>query len=577
MRSRLSVFAMVANAEDRFQHWVERVLEVADELVLCVDATSADGTLELARRYGDTVVEFEHPELNEHVLDHGARLATGDWILWLDDDELLHRDFPERIAPLLEDRSVTHYWQPCRWLVDDRGRLSWIRQFPWYPNPCLRLFRNLGGIFAHEGRAHSPFEVVGDGRVLEEDELAIWHTVFLIRDRVELQAKVARYRQTPGISCEEYYQLGDAGPVALEGCEAAAIIREATPAARAEAERRSQKWSASGREVPFVDGETLRRSYGRHRREADIFSAHYVDDDTPPTVPANQGASVRVSVRNTSDYEWRVSGAHTGRVVLSYHWEHEADGTLLRQGDVSLLPHNVAPGQEVTVAAGMWAPYEPGRYVLVWDLLAEDVNWFSERGVAPRRVPVEVAAAGRRLDRPRVVADLAPATAAPAGWAAKVRSARRWGEATLDAVRSRAELRAANVYPVTPERLYDSRNGTGVPGAVTGPLAGGQEVRLQVAGHHGVPDTAVGIVGTVCVLGADYHGFLVLRPAGTSAATVSAYFAPGDGEKASSVVVGLGRGADLGALSVVASGDEAGHFQLLLEVVAYLEAPAAIA
>ncbi len=288
---------------------------------------------------------------------------------------------------------------------------------------------------------------------------------------------------------------------------------------------------------------------------------------------ANQGASARVAIRNTSEYPWRATGAPTGRVALSYHWEHETAGTLLRQGDLSMLPHNVAPGEEVTVAAGIWAPYQPGPYTLVWDLLSENVGWFSDHGVPPGRVAVQVVGAGRRLDRPRVVADL-PTVANPArGLAGRAQSARRWGEAALDALRSRAELRAANVRPVTPERIYDSRNGTGVPGAVTGPLAAGQEVRLTVAGHHGIPDTAVGIVGTVCVTDADHGGFVTLRPAGTRATTVSAYFSEGGG-KATSVVVGLGQGADHGSLAIVAAGNRPGHLQILLEVVAYLEAPA---
>ncbi len=115
------------------------------------------------------------------------------------------------------------------------------------------MFRNLGGIFSHAGRTHSPFEVLGDGRLLEADELAIWHTVFLIRDREALDEKVARYRET-GLSCEEYYQLDEAGVLTYQPCDAGAIIREAAPEARAEAERRSRRWSASDRPIPRVDG-----------------------------------------------------------------------------------------------------------------------------------------------------------------------------------------------------------------------------------------------------------------------------------------------------------------------------------
>ena len=565
---------MVSNAEDRFVSWAERALEFADELVVCVDSASQDGTLDLACDVADRVATFEHTDDNFHVMDWAAHLATGDWILWLDDDDLLHRDFPAQIEPLLADRSVTHYWQPYRWLVDDDGTLSWIRQFPWYPNPVLRLFRNLGGIFAHAGRHHSPFDVQGDGRLLDGDELALWHTVFLIRDQEALRAKVARYRGA-GISCEEYYLLDDAGPLALEPAPAAALIRDPTPQARARAEaRRSRKPTAerSG-EVAHADAATLRRSYARHRVEADIYSADYVRHQTPERVAANQGASAQVTVRNTSDLAWRAHGLRRGRVALSYHWEHGEAGELVRQGDVSALPDNVEPGEEVTIAAGLWAPYEPGTYHLVWDLQTEDVCWFSQQGVQGLRVPVEVIAAHRRLACPRTVAQLPSATPAAAPWRQAGRGVARWAAAAIDTARSRSDLHAANVRPIPPERLYDSRNGTGVPGAVVGPLRAGDEVRLAVAGHRGIPDGAIGIVASVAVVEADYNGYITLRPAGTRATTVASHFAAGGPAPSTSVVVGLGAGPHTGMLSVVCSDNWPGQVQVLVEATAYLDGP----
>lgn len=563
---------MVSNAEDRFEHWAERVLEFADEFVVCVDSASADGTLDLARSLADRVAVFDHSDVNFHVMDWASHLATGDWILWLDDDDLLHRDFPEHVGSLLEDRSVTHYWQPYRWLVDNGGSLSWIRQFPWYPNPVLRLFRNLGGVFGHAGRTHSPFDVIGDGRLLTCDELAVWHTVFLIRDQHALRAKVARYRGE-GISCEEYYLLDEAGPLTLEPAPAAALLRDPSPQARAEADRRRQQTSGRNGQVLFADANTLRRGYGRHRHEAEIYAADYVDHATPATIPANQGASARVTVRNTSGYPWRASGLRQGRVALSYHWEHDGAGTLMRQGDVSALPHNVEPGEEVTIDAGIWAPYEPGLYRLVWDLQSEEVSWFSERGVPPVQVPIQVTAEGRRLARPRPVAEL------PAGSATSTKSsprnALRWAAAALDTTRSRAALRAANVRPVTPERIFDSRNGTGVPGAVPGPLGAGQEIRLVVAGHSGIPDTASGVVVTITVTETDYNGYITLRPAGTRATTVASHFSQGVGSSTSSVLIGLGSGPHRGALSLIISDNWPGHVQVVIDATAYLERSAA--
>lgn len=81
MSPRLTVCSTVSNAEDRFEHWAERVLEFADELVVCVDSASADGTLDLARSVADRVAIFEHADVNNQVMDWAANLASGDWIL----------------------------------------------------------------------------------------------------------------------------------------------------------------------------------------------------------------------------------------------------------------------------------------------------------------------------------------------------------------------------------------------------------------------------------------------------------------------------------------------------------------
>jgi hypothetical protein len=91
---------------------------------------------------------------------------------------------------------------------------------------------------------------------------------------------------------------------------------------------------------------------------------------------------------------------------LSYHWVHPDYGMLLRDGDISILKTSVEPGTEIRVVAGLWAPYEPGRYQLQWDLRSEGGSWFSERGIDPLCVDVTVEEKDRLLARPRQVATL---------------------------------------------------------------------------------------------------------------------------------------------------------------------------
>ncbi len=278
-----------------------------------------------------------------------------------------------------------------------------------------------------------------------------------------------------------------------------------------------------------------------------------------------------------------MSGLARGRVVLSYHWVHPEHGVVLRDGDRSLLPHAVRPGEAVTVTAGLWTPYEPGRYVLEWDLRCEEMNWFSQRGVEPMRGPVEVTGEDRLLDRRRAVAQLPPppssavtappasatAPGTPAGPGASLsRAGRRLRQALRPRRVPTGDIHGRNVTPLPAVRVLDTRDGTGVPGAVTGPVAAGSAVVLEVAGHAGVPDWAVGVVATLSVPSATYNGYVkVSADDGPPAASaiVSGYFS----EASPSAVQVLCPLRD-GRLTVWISDNHPGTAQLLLDVVAYL-------
>lgn len=78
----------------------------------------------------------------------------------------------------------------------------------------------------------------------------------------------------------------------------------------------------------------------------------------------------------------------------------------------------------------------------------------------------------------------------------------------------------ADYQGLTPSRLLDTRNGTGV--ASSGPIASGGVVRLQVTGRGGVPSTGVkAVVLTVVVTGPLQAGHLIAYPSGSVRPTTS--------------------------------------------------------
>jgi hypothetical protein len=392
--TRLSVCAVVSAPAPRLEAWLRHVRTFADEIVLSVDSEADPATIEVARARADDVALVALEGLPNPAYGWTAERASGDWILALDDDEVVAGELARALPALLAER-VTHYHLPVRWLVRGAdGRLAWIRQFPWYPNHATRLFRNLGGIYRHPPQLHAVWEVAGEGRALPPELASIYHLDLALKDRGEREAKRDRYRRNalPGVpTCEEYYLYEDYGAedrfVPLDPAEPAVedVLAGAPPPLAPPA--------AAGSSPPVVSLD----AYSADRSpDPPIWAAEFVSHTTPGEVATNRGYAVPLAVRNTSEATWRSVGSVAGRVVISYRWWRLDGSLVIPQGDITLLPEALRPGEVAEVVAGLWTPPEPGRYLLAWEPLCERVAWFSDHGVEPLRVEVAVADRGPR-------------------------------------------------------------------------------------------------------------------------------------------------------------------------------------
>jgi len=88
---------IVKNEEEILGQCLESVKDVADELIV-VDTGSEDKTVEIAKRYSAKI--FHHPWQNSfsEARNYSMSVASGDWILIIDADEILERaDIPKII------------------------------------------------------------------------------------------------------------------------------------------------------------------------------------------------------------------------------------------------------------------------------------------------------------------------------------------------------------------------------------------------------------------------------------------------------------------------------------------------
>lgn len=133
---RLTLCMIAKNEGHRIGKCLESVQGLVDEIVV-VDTGSTDNTLEVVAQYGAKTGYFEWCDDFSAARNVSLSLATGDWIMWLDPDDVLPKACHAKIREVMRKglgKKKAYYW-----VLDDRG---------FEPVSCLqmRLFPNLPGV-----------------------------------------------------------------------------------------------------------------------------------------------------------------------------------------------------------------------------------------------------------------------------------------------------------------------------------------------------------------------------------------------------------------------------------------------
>lgn len=108
--------------------------------------------------------------------------------------------------------------------------------------------------------------------------------------------------------------------------------------------------------------------------------------------PAGGTISQTVVIANSGMRVWPAGGMRPIR--LSYHWiQTPTRRVLILDGARTPLPHDVEPGEIVTVTALVQVPALTGTLTLQWDMVQEEVTWFSARGSPVAEVSANITSA----------------------------------------------------------------------------------------------------------------------------------------------------------------------------------------
>jgi len=111
---------------------------------------------------------------------------------------------------------------------------------------------------------------------------------------------------------------------------------------------------------------------GEHPVPAGPLAVRWLGYELPP-LRAGELTSVRLRLENAGSATWRRQ-----RVLLSCHWLDDRGNAIVWDGPRTRLPHDVAPGEEVELAAVVRVTQPPGAYRLAFDLVEEFRFWFAE-------------------------------------------------------------------------------------------------------------------------------------------------------------------------------------------------------
>lgn len=181
--SRLSISMIVKNEEGKLPSCLESVKCLTDDIVL-VDTGSTDRTEEIARSYGAKIYEYDWCQDFSAARNYALSLSQGDWILYLDADEILDPSSVEEIRDIIRKKSREAYL--CNvFSQDSSGEKPNQMRYP-------RLFKNSGKL-RFEGRIHEQlvYSLQRNKYRIKESGIKILHTGYDL-SKEELEKKAER-------------------------------------------------------------------------------------------------------------------------------------------------------------------------------------------------------------------------------------------------------------------------------------------------------------------------------------------------------------------------------------------------
>ncbi len=380
MPATLSVVCMTHEQGPRLAAILGLLRPVAGEIIVAADSRMDVAELGEVAAVADRIVRFEFVfPAHANAWLHG--LATGDWILLLDNDEVPSAALLQALPRLLRATDVQQYWIPRRWSFPDPHH--WLDERPWAPDFQNRLVRN-DATLAFSGRKHTYGEPVLPARYLEAP---LYHLDCAVTTQAARERKVDAYEaarpglQAPGGGAlnERYYlpERFARRPVVAVSPEDRALIDRVIGA------RPTGAPAPEPAALEFVPrAEVERRWAGRDFGPAG-FRAELTVLEGDPWFRPGETRPLAVRVANLGDERWEHVEGTEHPVRAAYRIRRPDGSAVVEEGVRTPFPADVAAGASTVLPIRVIAPHAPGWYLVEFDLVREGVRWFGAEAQTP--------------------------------------------------------------------------------------------------------------------------------------------------------------------------------------------------
>ena len=373
----ISVVVLARDSEEFLAILLESLNSSFTEIIVGVDKGSPEGTHRVAQEYASKtiIIDNQYGTL-EAAIEQTASHCSNDWVLWLDDGELISSQLVEFIRHFLPSLTVNAVGLHRKWC---RVNLSTSNlEFAVHPTYGFdwqwRLFRkskvtfnknvNMPGIdFGTDSRA--PL----DAFILQLD--------WVYRGLKSRRDKLARYDAIRKRNCLGQYYLHEqlsTSPLLFVPLYVPDLD------------------DLEKRLIPFQQ-KTNSHTTSFLTPDSDDLKVSLKSTVEKLSVQTLQRVQLPITVSNHSPHA--LFSSHPYGVFVSYHWQKTENGEYaVWDGLRTELPHPIFPNETTDVSVNIMAPRDPGAYNLILTLVREGHYWFEQKNPAlSSNIPAQVAVA----------------------------------------------------------------------------------------------------------------------------------------------------------------------------------------